>query len=57
MLLIREMPIEPDAVVWGALLGALGLHSSLEFDKFEAEGIQKLQVDHPAADGMVSKIQ
>lgn len=54
--LIREMPIEPDAVVWGALHGAFDLHSNLKFDKFSMEGIQK-QVDHPAADAMVSKIQ
>ncbi|KAF5462388.1 hypothetical protein F2P56_018398 [Juglans regia] len=54
--LIRRMPFEPDVVVWGALLGASGLHSSLEFGQIAADGICKLKNDHPAIYSMLSKI-
>ncbi|KAF8392702.1 hypothetical protein HHK36_023051 [Tetracentron sinense] len=54
--LIKGMPFEPDLVVWGALLGACGLHSSLELGLFAAEGIYKLEQDHPAVYSMLSKI-
>jgi pentatricopeptide repeat protein len=54
--LIKRMPCEPDVVVWGALLGACGLHSSLELGQFAAEGISKLKIDHPAVYSMLSKI-
>ncbi|GLT43097.1 hypothetical protein SLA2020_170690 [Shorea laevis] len=54
--LIKGMPFEPDVVVWGALLGACGLHSSLELGEFAAEGISKLKIDHPAAYTVLSKI-
>ncbi|XP_065864251.1 pentatricopeptide repeat-containing protein At4g16835, mitochondrial-like [Euphorbia lathyris] len=53
---IKRMPFEPDVIVWGALLGACGLHSSLELGEFAAEGIHKLKRDHPAAYLMLSKI-
>ncbi|KAG6644941.1 pentatricopeptide repeat-containing protein At4g02750-like [Carya illinoinensis] len=54
--LIRRMPFEPDVVVWGALLGASGLYSSLEFGQFAADGICKFKNDHPAVYSMLSKI-
>ncbi|KAF3436566.1 hypothetical protein FNV43_RR23658 [Rhamnella rubrinervis] len=54
--LIEGMPFEPDVVVWGALLGACGLHSSLELGKFAAKGIWQLQHDHPAVYSMLAKI-
>ena len=54
--LIKEMPFEPDVVVWGALLGACGLHSSLELGQVAAERICKLKNDHPAVYSMLSKI-
>nr|XP_023927262.1 pentatricopeptide repeat-containing protein At4g02750-like [Quercus suber] len=54
---IKEMPFEPDVVVWGALLGACGLHSSLELGQVAAERICKLKNDHPAVYSMLSKIQ
>ncbi|KAK9281675.1 hypothetical protein L1049_004579 [Liquidambar formosana] len=53
---IKEMPFEPDVVVWGALLGACGLHSCLELGEFAAYGIYKLEKDHPAIYLMLSKI-
>ena len=54
--LIKRMPCEPDVVVWGALLGACGLHSSLELGQFAAEGISNMKIDHPAVYSMLSKI-
>ncbi|KAF6155817.1 hypothetical protein GIB67_039148 [Kingdonia uniflora] len=54
--LIRKMPFEPDVVVWGALLGACGLHSSLELGIFAAEELYKLQQDHPAVYSLLCKI-
>ncbi|CAA3020784.1 Hypothetical predicted protein [Olea europaea subsp. europaea] len=54
--LIKSMPFEPDVVVWGALLGACGLHSSPDLAETAANGISKLQQDHPAVYSMLSKI-
>ncbi|KAM7490713.1 hypothetical protein LguiA_033634 [Lonicera macranthoides] len=54
--LIKEMPFEPDAVVWGALIGACGLHSCLEVGEFAAGGLCKLEQGHPAVFSMLSKI-
>lgn len=55
-ILIKGMPFEPDVVVWGALLGACGLHSSLELGQFAAKGISQLKHDHPAVYLMLAKI-
>ncbi|KAH6813926.1 hypothetical protein C2S51_022944 [Perilla frutescens var. frutescens] len=54
--LIKTMPFEPDVVVWGALLGACGLHSCLELGEFAAMGITKVERDHPAVYSILSKI-
>ncbi|KAK2968318.1 hypothetical protein RJ640_021707 [Escallonia rubra] len=54
--LIEGMPFKPDEVVWGALLGACGLHSSLAVGEFAARGLQDLEQDHPAVYSMLSKI-
>lgn len=54
--LIKEMPFEPDAVVWGALLGACGLHSSLELGEFAVKRLTSLEQDSPAVYSMLSKI-
>ncbi|KAI3449371.1 hypothetical protein Pfo_006036 [Paulownia fortunei] len=54
--LIKAMPFEPDVVVWGALLGACGLHSCLELGEAAAYGICKLEQDHPAVYSILSKI-
>ncbi|KAM7497178.1 hypothetical protein LguiA_021592 [Lonicera macranthoides] len=54
--LIKEMPFEPDAVVWGALIGACGLHSCLEVGEFAAGELCKLEQGHPAVFSMLSKI-
>ncbi|KAL8527176.1 hypothetical protein ACS0TY_005159 [Phlomoides rotata] len=54
--LIKAMPFEPDVVVWGALLGACGLHSSVELGEIAATGMCKLEHDHPAVYSILSKI-
>lgn len=54
--LIKGMPFEPDVVVWGALLGACGLHSSVEVGEIAASGLVKLEHDHPAVYAILSKI-
>ncbi|OVA13236.1 Pentatricopeptide repeat [Macleaya cordata] len=54
--LIRRMPFEPDVVIWGALLGACGMHSSLDLGLFAAEEIYKLEQDHPAVYSLLTKI-
>lgn len=54
--LIQGMPFQPDVVVWGALLGACGLHSSLELGEFAAKELDKLKSDHPAIYSTLSRI-
>ncbi|KAE9598198.1 hypothetical protein Lal_00003931 [Lupinus albus] len=55
--LIKNMPFEPDVVLWGALLAACGLHSNLELGEYAAEKIRKLERNHPVSYSMLSKIQ
>ncbi|MCD9638533.1 hypothetical protein HAX54_022540 [Datura stramonium] len=54
--LIKGMPFKPDVVVWGAFLGACGLHSCLELGEFAANGLYTLEHDHPAVYAVLSKI-
>ncbi|GMH30808.1 hypothetical protein Nepgr_032651 [Nepenthes gracilis] len=54
--MIKGMPLEPDVVVWGALLGACGLHSNIELGEHAAEAICNLGKDHPAVYSELSKI-
>ena len=54
--LIKAMPVEPDVVVWGALLGGCGLHSNLEVTTFAADGICRLEEDHPVVSSTLLKI-
>ncbi|XP_075507067.1 pentatricopeptide repeat-containing protein At2g21090-like [Primulina tabacum] len=55
--LIKGMPFEPDVIVWGALLGACGLHSCAELGEAAADRIFELEQDHPAVYSMLSKIR
>ncbi|XP_059295704.1 pentatricopeptide repeat-containing protein At4g02750-like [Lycium ferocissimum] len=54
--LIEGMPFKPDVVVWGALLGACGMHSCIELGEIAANGIYTLENDHPAVYSVLSKI-
>eukprot|EP01018_Ginkgo_biloba_P002288 Gb_24674 [translate_table: standard] len=40
--LIKKMPLEPDASVWGALLGACRIHSNIELGKHVSAHLLKL---------------
>lgn len=55
--LIKNMPFEPDVVLWGALLASCGLHSNLELGEYAAERIRKLESNHPVSYSVLSKIQ
>ncbi|KAL7171974.1 hypothetical protein ACSBR2_031630 [Camellia fascicularis] len=54
--LIEGITFKPDVAVWGALLAACSLHSSLELREFAARRINTLQKDHPTVYSMLSKI-
>ncbi|KAL0904441.1 hypothetical protein M5K25_026552 [Dendrobium thyrsiflorum] len=41
--LIRNMPVEADAVVWGALLGACRIHKNLEIAEIAAKKLLQLE--------------
>ncbi|TKY61656.1 Pentatricopeptide repeat-containing protein [Spatholobus suberectus] len=55
--LIKNMPFEPDVVLWGVLLAACGLHSNLKLGEYAAERIRKLERSHPVSYSVLSKIQ
>jgi pentatricopeptide repeat protein len=40
---INKMPVEPDAVVWGALLGACRIHTNVDLGKCAAEHLFELE--------------
>lgn len=44
--LIRDLPIEPDANIWGALLGACRIHGNVELGHWAAEHLFKLKPHH-----------
>ncbi|RZC77054.1 hypothetical protein C5167_001185 [Papaver somniferum] len=43
---INEMPIKPDAIVWGALLGACRIHKNNKLGIFAAQRILELDPEH-----------
>ncbi|KAF6167682.1 hypothetical protein GIB67_017177 [Kingdonia uniflora] len=46
---IKEMPIKPDVVVWGALLGACKTHKDFKLGVFAANQILELEPRHSGA--------
>jgi hypothetical protein len=46
--LIASMPMEPDAVIWGALLGACSFHGNLELAKTAVEKLMHLEPHNTA---------
>ncbi|XP_017227669.1 pentatricopeptide repeat-containing protein At4g14170 [Daucus carota subsp. sativus] len=44
---IKSMPLEPDANVWGSLLGACRLHENIELGSWAAENLLKLKPEQP----------
>lgn len=56
--LIKGMPMKPDSVIWGALLGACGFHCNVEVELAEkaAESLFKLEPWNPANYVILSNI-
>ena len=53
---IRQMPIEPDASVWGPLLGAYRIHHNIKLRKYVAKHLIKLGPDNAANYVLLSNI-
>lgn len=45
--MIKSMPVEPDANIWGSLLGACRLHENIELGCWAADHLFKLKPEHP----------
>ncbi|WCJ19556.1 Pentatricopeptide repeat (PPR) superfamily protein [Euphorbia peplus] len=45
--LIKEMPMEPDSKMWGAILGACEMHSNVQFGEFASERLSELDPRNP----------
>lgn len=54
--LIKSMPMRPDSVVWGALLGASSFHNNVEFGEIAAESLFKLEPWNPGNYVILSNI-
>ncbi|GFS32046.1 pentatricopeptide repeat (PPR) superfamily protein [Actinidia rufa] len=54
--LIRTMPVEPDAGVWGALLGACRMHSNVKLGELALDHLVKLEPRNPAHHVVLSSI-
>lgn len=46
--LIMTMPVEPDAVIWGALLGACSLHGNIELAEIAVNKLMHLEPQNTA---------
>ncbi|KAJ4954367.1 hypothetical protein NE237_011150 [Protea cynaroides] len=54
--LIVKMPMEPNAVIWGALLSACKIHNNLEFGEIAAKRLLELDPSDPWARVMLSNM-
>lgn len=54
--LITTMPITPDAVIWGALLGACSFHGNLKFAETAVESLVRLEPSNPGNFVILSNI-
>ncbi|KAJ6848697.1 pentatricopeptide repeat-containing protein-like [Iris pallida] len=53
---VKDMPIEPDAVVWGALLGACRLHRNIELAEVAAQRLVELDPRHDSNYVLLSNV-
>ncbi|XP_059667116.1 pentatricopeptide repeat-containing protein At3g24000, mitochondrial [Cornus florida] len=53
---IREMPIEPTAAIWGALLGACRMHKNMELGTYAAERVFELDPHDSGPQVLLSNI-
>jgi pentatricopeptide repeat protein len=54
--LIRSMPMKPDCVIWGALLGACSFHGNVELAEIAAESLFELEPWNPGNYVILSNI-
>ncbi|KAL1347841.1 hypothetical protein HN51_023858 [Arachis hypogaea] len=55
--LIRDMPIEPDAIIWGSLLSSCAKHGNVEMAKRAAERVCKLNPSDASGYVLMSNVQ
>lgn len=54
--LVRTMPVEPNAIIWGALLGACRLYNAVELAQEVLEHLVKLEPENAGNYSMLSNI-
>ncbi|CAM6093692.1 unnamed protein product [Calypogeia fissa] len=55
-LFIKDMPVEPNEVTWGALLGACRTYSHVELGELASNELMKLEPNNPSAYVLLSNI-
>jgi len=54
--MIDKMPVEPDASVWGALLGACRIYHNIELGKYAAEHLFELEPENTGNYALLANI-